>query len=123
MSERSHVGYHHQTPGRLRVRVTNLKNRVEAAKSLQVLLCSQSGVKRVSANPVTANVLISYDPKLLSYEDIMESLADLGHLPVLSKQEVETENYDLSGFGMSLAKICLKSALKGTPAGVILELF
>lgn len=127
MSKEIFAGYCHITPGRLRVRVSNLKNRQEAAKSLEVLMVSQPGIKHARANPVTGNVLIRFDSKLASCESVLESLADLGHLPILDQKE-SAPQYDsaLCDLGMcigkNLVKVALKQALGTTSAAILLEL-
>lgn len=124
MSSACYNGYCHLTPGRVRVRVGNLRNNHEAAKSLEVLMASQSGVKHVRANPITGNVLVRFDHKMLSHEDVFESLADLGHLPKLAAYGASSPaDSQLSAIGMKIARVALKQALSGTPAAILLELF
>lgn len=128
MSEQMNSGYCHITPGRLRVRVTNLKDKKVAAKSLELLMQSQPGVEHVRANPVTSNVLVKFNSEVTTCGAVLQSLADLGHLPVLSNKNeaIQQENdwFTEVGFalGKNLAKIALKQALIGTPAAILLEL-
>ena len=129
MSERTcNRGYCHKTPGRLRVRVTNVRNNRESAKSLEVLLVSQTGISHVRANHVTGNVLIHFDSKLKTHDTVLKSLEDLGHVPHFSNKELEPDQSmemfsDIGiNIGKNLAKIALKQALRGSAAGIILEL-
>lgn len=126
MADTNRNGYFHATPGRLRVRVVNLKDRVASARSLEVLLMSQPGIKHVRANPITSNVLVSFDQDTMSHEDVLQSLADLGHLPVLSEEQAIGADDRLCELGiclgMTIAKKALKQALKGSPAALFLEL-
>lgn len=119
-----HNQYCHVTPGRVRVRVTNLKNNREAASSLQVLLVSQPGIKHVCANHVTGNVLVTFDHSALTHTDVFNSLTDLGHLPMEGSAPKGNAELDpqLSEIGMKIAKVALKHALSGTPAAILLEL-
>jgi len=121
-------GYCHKTPGRLRVRVTNLRKRNKTAKSLELLLGSQPGISHVRANHVTGNVLIKFDIKLTSHEAVFQSLEDLGHLPMISElnsdydQGMEAISEIGMNIGKNLAKVMLKEALRGSAAAIILEL-
>ena len=128
MSNRSRKGYCHVTPGRVRVRVTGVKDRIESAKSLQLLLVSQTGVRSVRANPVTGNVLVHFDDRMMSYEDVLESMRDLGHEPLMSAPRANTNDSfdaiaDVSAMiGARLAKSALRHALGGSAAAIVLEL-
>ncbi len=129
MSKRVHCGYCHITPGRLRVRVSGIKQNREAARSLELLMLSQPGITSVRANPVTGNVLVVFEPDATSHEFVLQSLADLGHFPVISETrehsapEIEDALATLGlNIGVSIAKVALKQALKGSPAAIILEL-
>lgn len=128
MSKQTCAGYHHVTPGRVRVRATGVKGNRQAAKSLEVLLHSQPGITFVRANPVTGNVLIRYSEDAMTCGDVLRSLADLGHLPLLSANQAENDAADTRlselgiGLGKTLAKTALKQALRGSPAAIILEL-
>lgn len=124
MATACHNQYCHVTPGRVRVRVSNLKNNREAASSLQVLLVSQPGIEHVCANPVTGNVLVTFDRSCLTHLDILQSLADLGHFPMKSAAPTGSAVLEpqLSEIGMKIAKVALKQVLSGTPVAILLEL-
>lgn len=128
MADINRNGYFHTTPGRVRVRVVNLKDKVASARSLEVLLMSQPGIKHVRANPTTSNVLVKFDQDMMSHEDVLQSLADLGHLPVLSEKQERERSVDDRlcelgvCLGMTIAKKALKQALKGSPAALFIDL-
>lgn len=129
MSEKTcNGGYCHKTPGRIRVRVTNLRNRNKAAKSLEVLLVSQPGISHVRANPITGNVLVHFDVTKTTHNGVLKSLEDLGHYPMLAgkgndiDQNMEMFSEIGMNIGKNLARIALKEALKGSAAAIILEL-
>jgi hypothetical protein len=52
----------HAVPGRLRIRIPNLKASTRLAAALESELERVEGIRSVEANPVTGNVLIVYDP-------------------------------------------------------------
>lgn len=128
MSTRNHNGYYHATPERLRVHVNNLKSRQRTAKSLEILLLSQPGIKGVRASHITGNVLVKFDERITSHETVLQSLADLGHMPLVCGNTQDTTIADGSlcdlgiSLGKNLAKVALKQALAGSPAAIILEL-
>lgn len=120
-------GYYHAMPGRLRVRVTNLKNRARTAKSLEVLMMSEAGVKHVRANSVTGNVLVVFDERMTYHRAVLASLADLGHRPLVCEREedcAEAEAMcDLTvEIGKRIAKAAIKRAFVGSPALILLDL-
>lgn len=124
-------GYYHATPGRLRVRVTNLKNRLKTAKSLEVLLMSEPGVKHVRANHVTGNVLVVFDERITYHKAILAALANIGHRPLICKRtdacaEAEAEADAICELGVTIgkriARMAIKQALMGSPALILLDL-
>jgi hypothetical protein len=120
-------GYYHATPGRLRVRVTNLKNRSESARSLEMLMMSQPGVTHVRASALTGNVLVSFEERMTYHLAVLESLADLGHTPLACESGDDcAEAEAMCDLGMVLGKHIAKAALKkvlvGSPAMILLEL-
>jgi hypothetical protein len=121
--------YLHATPGRLRVKVRNLKNNEEAARSLEVLLRSQPGIHHVRPNPVTGNVLVVFDQDAMSHSDVIEALVDLGHLPaspadLICFSQSDSESLRRIGFsvGTRLAKVAISQLFAGHPVGLILNL-
>jgi|GEM_PF-970669 len=128
MSVQSSNGYYHATPGRLRVRVANLKNDRQAAKSLELLLLSQPGITGVKANHITGNVLVKFNESVTFPQAILQSLADLGHIPLTceNKPDATWDSDAICDFGLTLGKnltkIALKQALSGSAAAIILEL-
>ena len=128
MSNRNRSGYCHVTPGRMRVRVTGVKGRIESAKSLQLLLACQPGVHSVKTSPVTGNVLVRFDEGMMSSEDVLASLCDLGHEPLKFTPRANTDDsFDAiadvgARMGARLAKAVLRQALGGSAAAIVLEL-
>ena len=121
-------GYCHVTPERLRVRVSGLKNNYRACRSLQLLMASQTGVQYVRANPTTGNVLVRFDANILTPDQVLQGLTDLGHFPAPIHQSPKlpsSENLLIEiglSLGKSLAKATLKQALQGSLAALVVEL-
>jgi hypothetical protein len=53
----------HHVPGRLRVRVAELKNCAPKAAALESELAAISGITRVECRIVTGSVIVYYDPR------------------------------------------------------------
>ncbi len=65
------IGVHlaHASPGRIRLKVDDIKNDPRRAKEIEEKLCMVSGIHSVHANPVTGSLLLTYDePPLESME-------------------------------------------------------
>jgi len=72
--------YVHSLEGRLRIKIPRVKGAAEQAQEVERQLRQSLGVEYVSANPITGNVLILYNPGLTSQDDILSSLKELGYL-------------------------------------------
>ena len=72
--------YIHALEGRLRIKIPEVKGNGGKALEVENYLQLLSGLEQVSANPVTGNVLIHYNPRLIGVEEIIAALKDLGYL-------------------------------------------
>jgi len=72
--------YLHMLDGRLRVKVAEVKGSPAVATLVETELKEIPGITRVSANPLTGNVLVLYDPDLVGVREIMEALRAGGYL-------------------------------------------
>ena len=72
--------YVHSLEGRLRIKIPRVKGAAGQAQEVERQLRQSLGVEYVSANPITGNVLILYNPGLTSQDDILSSLKVLGYL-------------------------------------------
>ncbi|HEX2949194.1 MAG TPA: hypothetical protein VHV83_06450 [Armatimonadota bacterium] len=78
----SNNNYYHQLPGRLRIAVENLRDHAELAKTLEIQLSQQPGIRSARANAITGTVLINYHRDETSPEKIFELLTQYGHQPL-----------------------------------------
>jgi hypothetical protein len=69
----------HHLPGRLRLRVEVLKNDGPALAALAELLAGRRGVTRVETNPLTAGLLVAYDPARTSAVLLLQALVEMGY--------------------------------------------
>src|SRR3954465_13473825 len=72
--------YLHSIPGRLRVKVPEVKRSPEAAMRVERRLGELEAVREVRANPLTGNILVLYDPGGTGPERIIEALRPPGSL-------------------------------------------
>ncbi|HEX8198857.1 MAG TPA: hypothetical protein VF590_00075 [Isosphaeraceae bacterium] len=72
--------YLHSIPGRLRVKVPEVKRSPEAAERLERGLRDLVPVGEVRANPRTGNVLVRYEPGGTGPDRIIEAIRALGYL-------------------------------------------
>src|SRR4051794_37197486 len=72
--------YIHSIPGRLRVKVPEVKRSPEAAMRVQRRLSELEAVREVRANPLTGNVLVLYDRGGTGPDRIIEAIRAPGYL-------------------------------------------
>ena len=67
----------HALPGRVRLKIPEVKENLELARQAQEKLGRVPGIQRVEANPATGSLLILYDLALLAS---VETLGPLGEI-------------------------------------------
>jgi len=72
--------YVHALEGRLRIKLPEIKRAAIKARELEHLLQQVTGVEEVSANPLTGNVLIHYNPRVIEQTELFSFLRELGYL-------------------------------------------
>ena len=79
-SARAHAHAHvtSHTPGRVRVRVRHPQRHPELLKSVREQLQNTPGVDHVEVNPHSGSVLVHYDHRAKSMDDILGTLRDVG---------------------------------------------
>jgi Heavy metal associated domain 2 len=98
----------HAIPGRLRLKIAQLRDNPELARELYERLSGRRGIQRVEANALTGSVLVLYDAEeITSLESVLALAETLTPLfPELDMQEIEkwlTPSGDGSGSNASLA--------------------
>ncbi len=71
--------YMHNVPGRLRVKSPLLKRNAGAAEELKKTLSTMPGIAAVDFNPTTGSLLINYNHKAASHQDIVRLLERKGY--------------------------------------------
>ncbi len=74
------TSYVHALEGRLRIKIPVVKGAAGQAQRVESHLRQSAGVQYVSANPITGNVLILYNPGLIDQRQIISSLKEAGFL-------------------------------------------
>jgi copper chaperone CopZ len=64
----------HHIPGRMRVKLPQMKGKSEALAKVKQSVCQMPGVTSVDTNTTTGSVLVNYDPK--AFDQFQSSLAD-----------------------------------------------
>jgi hypothetical protein len=80
-----------ETPGRVRVHLAGLRKNPQAAKKVERLLNHMSGVRSVSTNLATGNLLVSYDPARIDSQWICQTL-ERGNVPGRRSSRKQREN-------------------------------
>ena len=104
----------HALPGRLRVKLADIKRAPAVARKLEERLQREPGVAEAVANPVTGSVLVHYDPRRTSSQTILARLAPYGlSTPAPSAPSRPTGLPSQLGkeLGMELGKELVKMAL------------
>ena len=72
----------HFLPGRIRLKLKDLKRNPEFAEEIEETLAEVPGIEQVEANPVTGSVLIEYDPEgPVAFPALVAAAKRLGILP------------------------------------------
>lgn len=82
----------HSLPGRLRLSVPLLKqldsNYHDSTKLLSALLEGVEGIENVSANRMSATILLHYDVKAVSREEILSFISNMSRVFVSQKDDM-----------------------------------
>ena len=89
--------YVHFVPGRLRIKLSELRNRQSAAEA-QACIAGIPGVTGVLANPATGSLRINFD-KQLSLDALWESLRTKGYVSIRCPQPSAIGHPRIDGAG------------------------
>jgi hypothetical protein len=116
--------YLHDVPGRLRIKIPDLRRNLHLGQELQRLLNSFSGIESTTANTLTGSLVVCYDPEIISSSSILtflsrEKYIDLAKA-VSSEQHME-KALSLAGQAASkaLLGLALDRALQGSPLAIL----
>ena len=109
--------YVHHVPGRLRVRVPQVKRSPKESRRVQDHLKDLMGVENVSVNPITGSVLVTYDQNRIDSSEILGHLRDQGHIEEIHR----SSNSDNLSIPYSDAQKFIGRAIIGWAVGKALE--
>lgn len=109
--------YLHNVPGRLRVKIPQVKGDEARAEAVRRMLLTIEGASDVRVNTVTGSILVEYDPGRANHREFLEALRE-GELFDASKA-VTNDQY-IYAASLNAGKI-LKKALVGTLVDKALE--
>jgi copper chaperone CopZ len=72
--------YIHALDGRLRIKVPEVKGAPQKAHHIETQFGALGAIEEVTANPLTGNVLILYDARMTTTEEIVDALRAVGYL-------------------------------------------
>jgi copper chaperone CopZ len=107
--------YLHALDGRMRIKINEVKGSTGSATEITRFLLSFHGIDQVNANPLTGNVLILYNTKQISQEDILKLLQEAGYL-YRSAQEPSSRG---EGLVAVVAKAVMETALQSMVMALI----
>jgi cation transport ATPase len=103
--------YVHFVPGRLRLKISTLKNQRKAAEA-EANVAAIPMVTSAVANPLTGSLTINFDRQQLSISDLWERLRTLGYVSesrpqpaVIGRAPTDSRNVDRFGRVMAAALI------------------
>ena len=116
--------YLHEVPGRLRVKIPDLKRNPQSAGDIETLLKNLSGIKSISINTVTGSIIVHYDPELVNAEAIINILALEGYIDVAkmisnSQHKETTMGVVAHAASKALLGLVLDRALQGSPLAIV----
>ena len=106
--------YIHALDGRLRIKVAEVKGAPSKALEIESQLRQVNGIDHVSANPMTGNILILYDPRRIVQQEIIDALRALGGLQERSHAQMLTREAPAARAkpGEALAETLVRSTME-----------
>jgi len=119
------MGYYiHNTPGRLRLKIPQLKRNVMLADELSLMLREKRGVNTVDINTLTGSLTINFNSMAISDNSLLSLLSQEGHID-LTKLVSSTRYMDnlFSDAGKVASKalfsLALDKAFEGSSLSVL----
>ena len=78
-------------PGRLRVRADRFRTDAECAREVRELLEASTGVTRVEVSPTTGSLLVLYDPRARSLDELLEQIIHIAELEGIATEATAAE--------------------------------
>lgn len=114
----------HVLDGRLRIKVSGVKDSPRMAREIERWLMQTDGIDRVKANPTTGSVLIHYNSSRITQNEILTALEKSGWLREQHDISLQTKgtNRFSRKFGEAVVKSIICSTVELTLQRIILAL-
>lgn len=106
------ICYMHSVPGRMRIRSKVLRANPGLRGAIAGACESLAGVCSVKANALTGSVLVTYDPRATSEQDILAAIRGSGYLPPAKNPLDRQLSAACERAGERIAKALVKMALE-----------
>jgi copper chaperone CopZ len=83
--------YYHEVPGRLRLKTPVLKGNPSLGQKIEDILSAVGGVQTVRTSAITGSIIVNYDPKIISSNEITDIVAEQGYFD--KKKAVTSDQY------------------------------
>jgi copper chaperone CopZ len=119
--------YVHEVPGRLRIKIPEVKGNPGLAAEVKCFVTHVSGVASATVNTLTGSVVITYDPEIISAKEILRFLTDEGYLDIVRALSGKAKPADpLANAGAAVSKALfgavIDRALEGTKFALLAAL-
>ncbi len=118
--------YVHHVPGRLRIKIPEIKGTPHRAQEVRDLLMELPGIDTLSVNPITGSIKIIYNTTALHSREILCHLEDKGYFDGLQAVAERVHEKGKGKAGQALGKAlfgwALGKALEGTGLSFIAAL-
>jgi hypothetical protein len=119
------MGYYiHNTPGRLRLKIPQLKRNIRLADDLSLLLGEKNGVQSVEINTLTGSLKVNFNDSVVSSNSLLNLLSQEGHIDLTKL--ISSKNHMDSVFSSAgkvaskaLISLALDKAFEGSSLSII----
>lgn len=110
--------YVHEVPGRMRIKIPELKGNPALADEVRCFVTDMPGVESATINIVTGSILINHDSNALPGREILRRLAQEGYLDIIRVLSGKAGTVDaISHTGTAVSKALLGMVLEHALAG------
>ena len=115
--------YVHFVPGRLRLKITTLKNQRRAAEA-EANVAAIPMVTSAVANPLTGSLTINFDRQRLSIRDLWEKLRTLGYVSESRPEPAvigcaPTDSPNMNRFGRVIAAALIEAVFQHSAQALV----
>ncbi len=112
----------HSLPGRLRVKLSSVKNSPSTAADVEKTLNAHRAMIQCKASAVTGSVVMEYDPRMATEETFLQLLKEEGYYTGKPQRKNSRSHRTHSGSDNGIAKIIFTKAVEIAAERVILAL-